>query len=146
MQIKELFEQAIEQDSVDLQALIMFLTFEKQVVSMEDKLDALDIYLLAKHKDRMNKELKAYKKKMNMKYTPNVYKVTVNKRYKAIYILAHSQTQAESFSRYMLYEPLEVSICDDDLLMTRYNRKNEGINIQIKDLKENKIPCFLGGF
>lgn len=147
MLVKDVLDQAMEDNAVDLQALIMFLVFGKQVLSMDDDIKKLDLYYLDKHKKRMNRELKAYKKRMNIKYDPNVYEITVDKKgYKAIYILAHTKVQAESYCRSIFFEPLETNLCDDDQLMTKYNKANEGINLKIKDLKTNKIPSFLGGF
>ena len=46
MTIKELFEGAIEQKMIDLQALIIFLTLEKKALSMDDSAAELDLYFL----------------------------------------------------------------------------------------------------
>ena len=147
MTLKELLEKAGKSDFVDLQALIMFLVFEKEVLSLDDDSSELDLYFKEKHNHRMNLELIAYKRKLNMNYSPNVYGIKVNqKRYKTIYILAETQVQAEAFCRSLMYEPIETSICDDELLMTKFNRKNEEIHVRIKDLKNGKIPRFLGGY
>lgn len=145
MLVKDVLDQAMEDNAVDLQALIMFLVFEKQVLDMESSSSELDLYFLPKHRKRMNKEINTYKRQMNITYPPNVYAIKVNKRYRTIYLLAHSKSQAMLFCRKMLYEPLETTICDDDMLMTSFSR-NGGVNISVKDLKNNKIPCFLGGF
>lgn len=132
---------------VDLQALIMFLVFEKEVLSLDDDSSALDLYFKEKHSHRMNLELITYKRKLSMNYSPNVYEVEVRQRtYKVIYVLAETQIQAEAFCRSLMYEPIKISICDDELLMTKYNRKNEEIHVRIKDLKQGKIPSFLGGY
>ncbi len=49
MNIRELLEMASESNYVDLQALIMFLVFEKEVHSLEDNSSALDLYFVEKH-------------------------------------------------------------------------------------------------
>lgn len=148
MKIKELFEEAIKNEYTDLQALIMFLVFEKQVLTLEDDTSSLDLYFLEKHHERMNRELHSYKNKMKMQYKPNVFEINIKpkKGYKTVYILAQTQIQAESFCRSLFYEPLHLSICDDGQLMTKFNRNNEEINVKIKDLKNNKTPSFLGGY
>lgn len=110
MTLKELLEKASKSNFVDLQALIMFLVFEKEVLSLDDDSSELDLYFIEKHNHRMNLELIAYKRKLNMNYSPNVYEIEVNhKRYKSIFILAETQVQAETFSRSLMYEPIETS-------------------------------------
>lgn len=148
MKLKELFEGAIENDYTDLQALIMFLVFEKKVLTLEDYTKELDLYFLEKHHQRMNRELHAYKRKMAMQYKPSVFEIQIEPRkgYRTIYILAQTKIQAESYCRHLFYEPINTSICDDDMLMTKFNRNNEPINVRIKDLKNGKIPSFLGGY
>lgn len=148
MTLGELLKGATEQDFLDLQALIMFLVFEKKVHTLNDDEKVLDLYFLEKHRPRMTKEINSYKEKMRMSHKAEVFEVNINPKrgFKVIYILAQDQIQAESFTRSLFYEPISTSICDDDQLMTKYNRNNEPINIKIKDLKNNKIPSFLGGY
>lgn len=148
MKLKELFEGAIENNYTDLQALIMFLVFEKKVLTLEDDTKELDLYFLEKHRARMNREIIAYKKKMKMQYEPNVFEIHIKpkKGFSTIYILAQTKIQAESYCRHLFCEPINTSICDDDKLMTKFNQNNEGINVRVRDLKNNKIPSFLGGY
>ena len=147
MTLGELLREANEHDYIDLQALIMFLVFEKKVLTLDDDTKELDLYFLKKHNERMNRELHAYKQKMKMQYKPYVFEIKVKpKEYSTLYILAQTRVQAESFCRSLLYEPIDTSVCDNELLMTKYNQKNEEINVKIKDLKNNKIPSLLGGF
>lgn len=147
MTLGELLKEANEHDYIDLQALIMFLVFEKKVLTLDDDTKELDLYFLEKHHERMNRELHAYKQKMKMHYKPYVFEIKITpKEYSTLYVLAQTQVQAESFCRSLLYEPISISICDDELLMTKFNQKNEEITVRIKDLKNNKIPSLLGGF
>src|SRR5690606_24842581 len=141
MTLGELLRETNEHDYIDLQALIMFLVFEKKVLTLDDNTKELDLYFLKKHRERMNRELHAYKQKMKMQYKPNVFEVKIKpKDYKTVYILALTKIQAESFCRSLLYEPISINICDDEQLMTKFNQKNEEITVKIKDLKNNKIP------
>ena len=78
MQIKELYKQSLEHELIDLQALILFLTIEKQVISMDDNVHKLDLYFQKQHSERMNKELSEYKQKLNMRYNKNLYIVKTN--------------------------------------------------------------------
>src|SRR5690625_5881190 len=73
LQVKELFERSAKAGYLDLQALIMFLVFEKDVLAMEDSAEKLKVYYQDKHSERMNEELNAYKSKMNMKYDTALY-------------------------------------------------------------------------
>ena len=150
MTLKELLDESIEQDFIDLQALIMFLVFEKQVLALDDSRDELGLYFLKKHRDRMNRELRAYKKKMKMQYKPNVFEIQIKPKngYKTVYILAQTKIQAESYSRHLFYEPISTSICSDEQLMTKFNQKNEEINVTIRELRDQtkQIPSFLGGY
>lgn len=81
MQIKQLFKQALDNEFIDLQALILFLTIEKQVVSMEDDTESLDLYFQKNHSERMNKELIEYKKRMNMKCIKPLFQVLTEQGY-----------------------------------------------------------------
>lgn len=147
MTLKELLDESIEQDFIDLQALIMFLVFEKQVLALDDSRDELGLYFLKKHRDRMNRELRAYKKKMKMQYKPNVFEIKIKPKrgYRTVYVLATDQIQAEAYCRSLLYEPISTSLCDDDLLMTQIINDEE-TTVRIKDLKNKKTPNLLGGF
>lgn len=148
MTLGELLKGATEQEFIDLQALIMFLVFEKKVHTLDDDKKVLELYFLEKHRQRMTKEINAYKKRMKMTYKPNVFEVKIKPKrgYRTVYVLATDQIQAEAYCRSLLYEPISTSLCDDDKLMTKFNQKNEEINVRIKDLKNNKIPSLLGGF
>lgn len=146
--IKELFEFAIDNHYVDLQALIMFLVFEKQVLTMEDDEKELDLYHLAKHKERMTREMMNYKRKMKMNYKPKVFEITTaDHTYNRIYILAMHKKQAESFCYQNLYKPIGIRLCDDDMLMTQ-EIKGKEVNLTIMQIinKAKKIPSFLGGY
>lgn len=66
--IKEIFDESIEHDLTDLQALLMFLLFEKQVININDKAEVLRIYFKKNNQNRLNKLLEVYKKEMNIKY------------------------------------------------------------------------------
>lgn len=150
MTLGELLKGATEQEFIDLQALIMFLVFEKKVHTLDDDKKVLELYFLEKHRQRMTKEINAYKKRMKMTYKPNVFEIRINPKrgFKVIYILAQNQKQAESFARSLFYKPVSTSICDDEQLMTKFNQKNEEINVTIRELRDQtkQIPSFLGGY
>lgn len=135
-----MFEQAIKNESVDLQALIMFLVFEKEVLSMEDDTRELDRYFLEKHNQRMNKELHAYKQKMNMKYDPTLYEIKHGTMIS--FILAYSVKQA----RFIAYE----NMIDIDEIEPVTNLEflmfYEGRDTKFKNIIKAKKPCYLGGF
>ena len=136
MSIKELFDEAIKYDYIDLQALLMFLVFEKKVLTMEDDTKKLDLYFLEKHHERMNKELATYKKKMNMKYGMNVYKFAGR-----FYVLAKSIEQAKFLAGRNNIPVEKVEMVSMDKLMN-FN----GLNITLRELTKNKEPSILGGF
>lgn len=118
MSIKELFDYAIEIENVDLQALIMFLTLEKKVLSMNDDVNKLDLYFLEKHNERMNKELHAYKQKMNIKNKPHYFEVVGDG--KTIYVQAINEREAILNSK--IREVKSVTLLSGDYLM-EYNGK-----------------------
>lgn len=150
MTLGELLRGSTEQDFIDLQALIMFLVFEKKVLTLDDDTKELDLYFLEKHRARMNREINAYKKKMKMQYKPNVFEIKIKPKrgYRTVYVLATDQIQAESYCRYLFYEPISTNICSDEQLMTKFNQKNEEINVTIRELRDQtkQIPSFLGGY
>lgn len=139
MKLKDVFEQAIEFEYIDLQALIMFLVFEKEVLSMEDDAKELDLYFLEKHNQRMNKELHAYKKKMNMKYSPSVFEIK-NQQYTG-YIYAHSIAQAKYIAHRHLIKVDEIKEVDLDKFVTSENKQ-----MTLRNLIKNKEPGILGGY
>lgn len=139
MLIKDLFEEATKNDYVDLQALIMFLVFEKEVLSMESNTKELDIYFLEKHSERMNHELRNYKKKMNINYGLQVFAVINDK--KTNYILAYTEKQARFIASEHLIKVDHIKICNLDDYMT-YN----GTDMTFRTLIEGKKPSILGTF
>lgn len=139
MVIKELLSDAIKNNYVDLQALIMFLVFEKEVLNMEDDAKELDVYFSVKHNQRMNKELVAYKHKMNIGYGLRVYEIKNTKE--TNYVLAYSEKQARFIASGHLIQADHITICDLDQLMT-YN----DLDMTFKSLIRNKKPCLLGGY
>lgn len=139
MSISELLEQAIEKDFIDLQALIMFLVFEKQVLSLQDDTKELDLYFLEKHQERMNKELHAYKKKMQLKEKPSVWKVCTAQG-ETLYVYTENELQARTYAISLKYEPLKVVYVPNDILMSV-----DGMNIEVGKLIEGKkTPNLLG--
>jgi len=137
--ISELLEQAIEKDFIDLQALIMFLVFEKQVLSLQDDTKELDLYFLEKHQERMNKELHAYKKKMQLKEKPSAWRVYTAQG-ETLYVYTENEMQARTYAISLKYEPLKVVYVPNDTLMTV-----DGINIEVSKLIEGKkTPSLLG--
>jgi|SRR5690625_1233661 len=148
MTIKECYEFAVKNEMTDMYVLILFLISEKKVLSFDDPKDKLMFYLQDKFKARMNVYINDYKKKLNIKYKPNVYEVKVEpKKFRWIYILAYNEQQATSYALSFFYKPIDICICDINLLMTKFNRKNEAFNLTAKRLRDqqNKIPAFLGG-
>mgnify|MGYP001222849922 FL=1 len=134
MKLKELYDLAIKEDYIDLQALILFLVYEKQVLTLEDDSKELDLYFLDKHKERMNKELRIYKKKIGLKYGMQVYKFKRND-HEFMYVLAKSIEQA----KFMManYEYKEIRICDLDKEMSN--------GLTLKEIIKGKTPQILGG-
>ena len=63
MTIRYIYEQSILNKSYWLQVLIEFLVFEKEVVTFEDKQNALDLYFKPNNEKRMNQLLKEYSDK-----------------------------------------------------------------------------------
>lgn len=140
LDIKELFDYANKNQFADMQALIMFLVFEKQVVSMYDGTTALDLFFLDKHHDRMNQELKDYKAKMKMKYKANVFHI--ESRNKSVYVYAYSEAQAKQEANSHLLQVDSITACYMDDLMT-LNGKDMTFRTMVQD---EKVPTILGGF
>ncbi len=139
MSVKELFQSAIEYKQDDLQALIMFLVFEKQVLTMEDSKKELELYYLPKHEERMGKELTAFKRKIKMKNRPSFYKVFTHQG-TTIYISAMNETQATRFTLSLNYDPIEMMIVPDDYLMA----VNGSVKKIADVLKDEYVPVLLG--
>ncbi len=139
MLIKQLLHEAFSEEDINLQALIMFLVFEKQVVSMEDHQEELKLYFLPKHNARMGEELTKYKRKMKMKDNPSCYKA-FTKQGETLYLAAHHEVQAKAFALSLNYDPLEIKWLPDDYLMAIGS-----VNVPILELAKKKNPPALLG-
>lgn len=130
----------------DLYVLIMYLVHERKVLSFDDSKDKIDYYMQDKYKVAMNQYLNEYKKKLQINYKPNVYELTTEDNH-TYYVVAYNENQARNHASRELINPNTITICDLDLLMTKYNHKGEEINLTIKQLRDNsKVPNILGGF
>lgn len=137
MTIKELFELAIEYEQIDVQALIMFLVFEKQVHTMDEDVKVLDLYFLEKHRERMTKEINEYKQKMKMKYPADFYVVKTKKH--LLYIYAYNKTQAMLHAKTNGYQPVKAKLIGNELMHTNNSF------VRLKDLVKNKKAPYLIG-
>lgn len=149
MTVKDYFEWAVKRDHIDLYALIMFLVYEKKALSFADTKDKLLYYMQDRFKNSMTNYLTEYKQKLRIHYIPNVYELTTkNLTYSTVYILAVNEKQATSFAFSQGFFPTGIRICDSNELMTKFNQKDESLNITIKDLKEQaqEVPAYLGGY
>src|SRR5690625_278940 len=138
MTIGELYELAIEYDQIDLQALIMFLVFEKQVHTTDEDKSVLDLYFLERHHERMTQELTEYKKKMNMTYPPDVFEVETTVGTLLIY--ANDMQQTRGFAIHNGYEVTDVRVTlkDDEYFVN-------SVKTSMKELTKNKkSPSILG--
>src|SRR5690606_10626655 len=99
----------------------MFLVFEKEVLSMDADEKELDLYFLEKHEERMNHELRNYKKKMNMSEKDGTYRVYT--KLKTLYVYAKDELQARAYAVSLGYEPIKSEWVMGDELM-RFNGQN----------------------
>lgn len=136
MDISDLFQYSMEHDFVDLQTLIMFLVFEKEVLKMTDKQEELKLYFMEKHNHRMNKELHAYKQKMNISYGKTVFKMI--KGHKFVYISAYNFDQAKFIAERINFEYERIKVCEMDLDMD-YDGKNTNLNTIIKEVNADVL-------
>ena len=139
MLIKQILHEAFQKNDINLQALIMFLVFEKEVLSMESDKSELDLYFLPKHQERMNKELRAYKQKMNLVDKPSCYKV-FTKRGETLYIKAKHEQQAKAYAQSLNYKVLEIKYVSESMLIS-FN----GVNKTIRDIMGGKPEPYLLG-
>src|SRR5699024_3929498 len=113
--------------------------FEKKVLTMEDDTKELDLYFKEKHNQRINKELHAYKRKMNIKYGPSVYEIETTNQ--TLFIYAHSQKQAECIAYQNKIKIDRIKLADMDMVVS-----NNGKNIRLRELVKGKSTCLLGGY
>lgn len=135
MVISDLLEEAIDNNYTDLQALIMFLTMEKEVLGMDDDSSQLDLYFMDKHNKRMNKELYAYREKMKIKYDPYIFRVQVDE--KTFYVYA--QTKGQTLSCVPKGELKGIDQVDKDKIFNV-----DGVNVPIKDVLIGNTPSLIG--
>lgn len=138
MTLKEVLDGAIKNDLVDLQALIMFLVMEKEVLTLDDDSSELDLYFLEKHHERMNAELHAYKGRMSMQPKPCAWRVFTSD--KTLYIYAKNELQARSYAISLKYMPKHIEYADGEEFMMPGKEP-----IKLKKFYENmKIPSLIG--
>jgi len=136
--LEEQMQYAIDNNLLDLQILIMFLVFEKQVLSMNDDIAELDRYFLSKHNKRMNQELNAYKGRIKANYGKEVYEVLHDQG--RDYIVAIHVEQVRFWASRNGLKPTHIDLLDGDELIFDGNR-----NILVKDLRQSNVE-WLGGF
>ena len=134
MTIEELFGGAIEDELTDLQALIMFLVFEKKVLHMTDDTSELELYYQEKHRKRMNSEISAYKIKMKMDY--GLYAFQINEG--EYYISAYNEAQAVYIAQTHYIDVKTIKSFDENTSM-EFN----GTIITLKSMMDK--PKLLGG-
>ena len=139
MLIKQILHDAFQKNDANLQALIMFLVFEKEVLSMESDKSELDLYFIPKHHERMNKELINYKKKMNLVDKSSCYKFFTS-RGETLYIKAKHEQQAIAYVQSLNYKILEMRHVSDSMLMS-FN----GVDKTIKEIMGGKPEPYLLG-
>lgn len=139
MLIKQLLHEAFQENDINLQALIMFLVFEKEVLTMESKQTELGLYFLPKHRERMNEELTEYKRKINMQEKSSCYKVPTSNG-ETLYIKAKHDQQASAYAQSLNYKITKISIVAESMVMS-FNGKNLTIKEIMKDKQE---PYLLG--
>lgn len=130
---------ANQEQETDLQALMMFLLFEKQVISMDDDSSELERYYLDKHRQRMTDEINQYKQKMNMKYKPETYEITNGKE--TLYVYALTGSEAEYLAgKKGIYGTIRK--CSRHEIM-----ELEGKRMSLAAITKNKqAPQILGGY
>ena len=87
----------------------------------------------------MNKELRAYKQKMNLVDKPSCYKV-FTKRGETLYIKAKHEQQAKAYAQSLNYKVLEIKYVSESMLMS-FN----GVNKTIRDIMGGKPEPYLLG-
>jgi len=137
--IKDLLDESIKENDVNLQALIMFLVFEKKVLSMNDGTHELDLYFLPKHNERMGNELTKFKEKMNMGNSASCYRVYTHEE-ETVYVKSIDNNQAMLFVKSMGLNPVTSCYVSESELML-YNGKHQTIKEIIKSMP---VPCYIG--
>lgn len=72
---------ATDEQDENLTALLMFLVYEKQVLSEEDDTKELELYFMEEHRERMTNELEEYKRKLNIKPSRHVFVLESENKY-----------------------------------------------------------------
>lgn len=146
MTVEEMLEWSVSQENVDLQALILFLVYEKKTLSLDDDSEKIRFYTQDKFKGRMNEFLSSYKKKLNMQNKTFVYSIITQKG--TLYAVAQTENDARFLvSKYNLtIESIEVM--PENYTMVDVDPQGNETYFTIKELKERatKTPSILGGF
>lgn len=145
MTLKELLKEAIQHEEHELEHLILFLVFEKKVLSLDDDSSELNFYFKPKFRKRMIEHLKKYQKQINN--TPvKYYQVKTPERF--YYVKAESSVQAEI---YILSKGREIVSIERLLGKTVMHIVDEKWNVVLETTLEElgrnkKTPTFLGGY
>lgn len=127
---------------VDLEALILFLVFEKKVHSLQDDEGCLDLYFEDRHAEKMNRLLNEYKESKDMTYKPSIYQIETNET--TAYILAHNQDEAERLARTKRLIPKNTNICLFDELVKRVDNGTSAYTVEVDANQYKYIPTLIG--
>ena len=141
--VRDYLEYALT-ESVDLKAVIMFLIFEKKVITLEDDSEKLAFYLQPKYQKKMNEHIRNYKPKMGMPYEPRAFSCQTTEG--TMYVKAYTDEQAFTFLHERGYSIQTVRVTENDLLMHQIERNKITMEATISEMLEQKkqIPSLLG--
>lgn len=127
MTVKETFQEASRNDITSLSSLIMFLVFEKKVLTMEDDAEKLDFYFQKKFHKKMNEHLIAYQAKMNIHHKPFVYCITDHDKERILYVKAPNKEEAVMFVKRMGYEAQDMAVEIEDIDVLKNVDEKKGL-------------------
>lgn len=111
MKIKDQYTAAILNNYQSLILLIDFLVYEKKVLSMEDDEKCLELYLLEKHKEKMNGLLDEYNQSRKIvKVTKEINVFQIRQDDTFYYVAAYTKEQASAFFKNEYGELHEIRI------------------------------------
>lgn len=133
-----MLEESIEEEYLYLQVLIMFLVLEKKVLTYEQDIKELDFYLQNKFKNKMNRLLFDFKKKLNLEHKPIIYEVYDKE--KTHLVKAKTDEELKSICFLNGIEVNDYRLC---LLSDKYMEDRAIVTVQeLRDRKEVVIGSY----
>ncbi|KAB8127388.1 hypothetical protein F9U64_17915 [Gracilibacillus oryzae] len=121
MTLRELLQISIEEEYTGLKSLIMFLVFEKKVLSLDSADTELDLYFQANNHERMKQLLTAYQKDTGIKHKLSGFLAETDQG--EVTVVAVNEREARKLLQKNRCELHQITMLSGETIMEARNRQ-----------------------